>query len=186
MELGTQIEMLWLPLENMASRHPGLTYFLAGCYLESARVCLDRHHTSPKDFALENDGEESTAVVEWEITDDQIRGAYNNDADATRDGAYLFALAALELLSGFVAIRRAETQTGADYYVAPIGQTADDLEGVWRLEVKGVDHSKPKMRSKLKEAMNQTLAGSSNLPAIVAVIGFKEQLIVLQTVEKSL
>lgn len=186
MESGTQKEVLRLPLENMASRHSGLTDSLAACYLESARVCLDRHHTSPKDFTLENDEEESTAFVEWEIADNQMRGAYNNDADATRDGAYLFALAALELLSGFVAIRRAETQTGADYYVAPIGQSTDDFEGVWRLEVKGVDHSKSKMRSKLKEAINQTLAGSSNLPAIAGVVGFKEQLIILKTVEESL
>jgi hypothetical protein len=135
MEPGPETGILKLPLEDMAGRHPGLTYFIAGYYLEAARVCLDRHHTSPTDFSYQNDQEEGITAVQWETTDAQTRGAHNNETDATRDGAYIFALAALEMLSGFVAVRRAETQTGSDYYVAPIGEAVDDLEGWWRLEV---------------------------------------------------
>lgn len=186
MEPGPETGIPKLPLENMAIRHTGLTHFNAGCYLEAARVCLDRHHTPPTDFEYQNDQEEGITAVHWEITDKRTKDAYNNESDATRDGAYIFALAALEMLSGLVAVRRAETQTGADYYVAPIGEIAEDLEGWWRLEVKGTDQSKVKMRSKLREAIDQTLAGDSNLPAIAAVIGFKERLIILKTVEESI
>ena len=186
MESGTETGILKLSLENMSTRHTGLTYFSAGCYLEAARVCLDRHHTSPTDFLFENDQEEGVTVVEWETTDDRTRGAFNNNDEATRDGAYVFALAALEMLSGLVAIRRAENLTGADYYVAPIGKYTEDLEGCWRLEVKGTDQSKARMRSKLKEAIIQLLNGESDLPAIAAVIGFKEKLIILKTVEETI
>jgi hypothetical protein len=41
-----------LLLNDMAERHPGLTSAIAANYLEAARVCLDRHHKSPQQFAL--------------------------------------------------------------------------------------------------------------------------------------
>jgi len=130
--------------------------------------------------------EEGITSVQWETTDERTKGAYNNESEATRDGAYIFALAALEMLSGLVAVRRAETQTGSDYYVAPIGETAEDMEGWWRLEVSGTDLSRAAMRARLKEKIAQTLAGNSNIPAIAAIIGFKERLIILRTVEESI
>jgi hypothetical protein len=186
MDPGPETGILKLPLEDMAARHPGLTYFIAGSYLEAARVCLDRHHTPPTDFSFQNDQEEGITTVQWETSDARTRGALNNESEATRDGAYIFALAALEMLSGFVAVRRAETQTGADYYVAPVGESIEDLEAWWRLEVSGTDQSKATIRSRLKEKIAQTLAGDSNLPAIAAIIGFKERLIILRTVEDSI
>lgn len=33
-----------LPLADMATRHTGLTEEVSSCYLQAARVCLDRHH----------------------------------------------------------------------------------------------------------------------------------------------
>jgi hypothetical protein len=87
----------------MADRHQALTPSLAGSYLEAARVCLDRHHVSPKEFTLENDRFESIARVEWEVTDGRVQAAWANADDATRDGAYAFAIAATELLRGMVA-----------------------------------------------------------------------------------
>src|SRR5262245_39106626 len=106
MEPGPETGIPKLPLENMAARHTGLTHYKAGYYLEAARVCLDRHHTPPTDFEYQNDQEGGLTTVQWEITDKRTRDAYNNESDATRDGAYIFALAALEMLSGLVAVRR--------------------------------------------------------------------------------
>ena len=83
MEPGPETGILKLPLEDMAARHPGLTYFIAGYYLEAARVCLDRHHTSPTDFSFQNDQEEGITTVQWETTGAQTRGAHNNETDAT-------------------------------------------------------------------------------------------------------
>ena len=39
-------------------------------------------------------------------------------------------LAAVELVDGLVAIGRADTGTGAGYYMAPKGTTLEDLEGL--------------------------------------------------------
>jgi hypothetical protein len=174
-----------LPLDNMSERHQALTPSIAGCYLEAARVCLDRHHLSPKEFTLENDQKTSTAKVVWELTDDRIRSAWANKDDATRDGAYALAIAATELLRGMVAVHRAETRTGADYYIAPVGQELEDLENWFRLEVSGTNSDKSEVKRRLRIKLDQAKQGKSNLPALAAIVGFKVQLILLQTVDET-
>ncbi len=169
----------------MADRHQALTSSLAGSYLEAARVCLDRHHVSPKEFTLENDRVESIAKVEWEVTDGRVQAAWANADDATRDGAYAFAIAATELLRGMVAVRRAETRTGADYYIALPGHDLEDLENCFRLEVSGTHLDKSAVKGRLRTKIEQARQGNSNLPALAAVIGFRVQLILLQTVDEA-
>lgn len=175
-----------LPLQDMADRHQALTPSLAESYLEAARVCLDRHHVSPKEFTLENNRVESIARVEWEVTDSRVQAAWANADDATRDGAYAFAIAATELLRGMVAVRRAETRTGADYYIALSGQDLEDLENCFRLEVSGTHSDKSEVKRRLRVKLDQARQGNSNLPALAAVIGFRVQLILLQTVDEAL
>ena len=174
-----------LPLQNMADRHQALTPSLAGSYLEAARVCLDRHHVSPKEFTLENDRVESIAKVEWEVADSRVQAAWANADDATRDGAYAFAIAATELLRDMVAVRRAETRTGADYYIALSNQDLEDLENCFRLEVSGTHSDKSEVKRRLRTKLEQARQGNSNLPALAAVIGFRVQLILLQTVDEA-
>jgi hypothetical protein len=169
----------------MAERHQALTQSVAGSYLEAARVCLDRHHSSPKEFTLEDDRVESVAKIEWEVTDSRIQAAWANADDATRDGAYAFAIAATELLRGMVAVRRAETRTGADYYIALSDQDLEDLENCFRLEVSGTDSDKSEVKRRLRVKLEQARQGNSNLPALAAVIGFRVQLILLQTVDEA-
>jgi len=147
---------------------------------------LDRHHISPKEFIMENDGEESIAQVFWELTDDRTRGAWANKDDAPRDGAYALAIAATELLRGMVAVHRAETRTGADYYIAPANQDLEDLEGCYRLEVSGTNSDKSEVKRRLRVKLEQAKQGKSNLPALAAIVGFKVQLILLYTVDDTL
>jgi hypothetical protein len=72
------------------------------------------------------------------IPDSPILGAWANETDATEAGAYGCVIATVELLRDLFAVRRAETGTGADYYVGPRGAAQDDLENCFRLEVSGV------------------------------------------------
>jgi len=117
----------FLLLDNMAERHVGLTKALAESYLEAARVTLDRHHKPPQEFIARNNSTELKMVVNWKPPDARCRGAWANADDATRDGAYACAIAATELSLGLYTVRRAETLTGADYYVAPVNQIPNDL-----------------------------------------------------------
>jgi hypothetical protein len=173
-----------LPLRNMSERHPGLTPEVAAAYLQAVYVCLDRHHSSPMEFVISEGSIESKATVDWEEVDDRVRGAWANEIDTTEAGAYACSLAATELSKGLVAVRRAETGTGADYYVGPIDHQPDDLESFLRLEVSGTDKgSAERVATVLKQKIQQTKDGNSNLPAIAAVVGFSARLIMIQVVE---
>ncbi len=172
-----------LLIENLDDRHPGLLPSTAANYLDAARVCLDRHHSSPVNFALSNDQQITQTQLNWRPTTDRARNAWANLEDATRDGAYALALAAIEQLRGLVAVRRAQSRTGADYYISPIGQDPDDFEPCYRLEVSGTHLSTPAIQQRLRQKIIQTQIGSCPLPAIAAVVGFREKVIIIQTVE---
>ena len=132
------------------------------------------------DFDLDRNRVRSGTVVVWQSPDARARGAWANETDATEAGAYACALAAVELTDGLVAVRRAETRTGADYYVAPHGASADDLEDCLRLEVSGVDRGPEHVvRQRLNAKLRQAAAGNSNLPALAGVVGFKARMIVV-------
>lgn len=171
-----------LPLDNMAERHNGLTPALAETYLEAVRVCLDRHHEPPQEFALTSPSSEEAAMVEWEPADERCQRAWANKDDATRDGAYACALAATELSLGLFAVRRAETLSGADYYVAPTTRETYDLEDCFRLEVSGTDSDKYEVHRRLRVKVKQAEAGKSNLPALAVVVGFQVKLISMESV----
>ena len=169
-----------LPIHDMAKRHTGLTEAIASAHTEAAGVCLSRHHQSPTALDLDRRGARSTAAVAWPQPSARAVSAWANDTDATEAGACACALAAVELIDGLVAVRRAETKTGADYYIAPRGSSVGDLEDCLRLEVSGVDKGlESAVNRRVGEKLAQAAAGHSNLPAMAGVVGFKVKLIVL-------
>ena len=172
-----------LPIKNLDQRHKGISQPLADSYLEAARVSLDRHHTPPQEFVVNDDSAEDIVLVEWDQTDERSKLAWANDDDATRDGAYACAIAATELTRGLIAVGRAETHTGADYYLAPIGEGLEDLENCIRLEVSGTNSDDSGVRTRLYGKVKQALNGDSDLPAIAAVVGFRARLIMIKKVE---
>ena len=175
-----------LPIHDMEQRHAGLTKAVADSYTEAAKVCLDRHHWPPANFGLEKGNSRLTATLKWQSTDERTRSAWANNNDATEAGAYACVLAAVELLNGLVAVRRAETLTGADYYVAPRDDAPEDLENCLRLEVSGVDRGPENtITNRLRSKLTQAAAGKSNLPALAGVVGFKAGLIVLADLQPS-
>lgn len=174
-----------LPFHNLAERHLGVTPALGEAYTEAACVCLDRHHVSPVDFEVSNNSDKVLARAEWERTDERLRAAWGNEIDATEAAAYACVLAAVELMIGMVAIRRAETKTGADYYIALPSNGMEDLEACYRLEVSGVDRgSASTVQQRLRAKLEQAALGACNLPAIAGVIGFRARLLLLQYLER--
>jgi hypothetical protein len=172
-----------LKLELLHERHTGLTASLAGTFFEAASVCLNRHHDSPINMDIVCNGSCSTQLVDFQKPDARVLNAWANDIDTTESGAYGVSLAAVEVEEQMVAVRRAETLTGADWYVAPIGTEADDLENCFRLEVSGIDiGGRSVVDARLRQKIDQTRRGSSNLPAIASVVGFKERAIAIQKV----
>lgn len=164
----------------------GLTQAIADCFYEAACVCLDRHHSPPQEFDLRVDSFEQKSLVRWKRTDNRSRRAWANENDTTRDGAYACALAATELSLGLCAVSRAETLTGADYYIGHREQSTEDLENCFRLEVSGTDLGTNEVNRRLGQKKKQVLNGNSNLPGITAVVGFRVKLVAMQKVYEAL
>jgi hypothetical protein len=160
-------------IAELPARHPGITTAVASVYAECAAICLSRHHEPPTDLVLDaND----RRVVEcmWASPSDGMRRAHANADDATRDAAYGVAIAAIEVSLGLHALARAETRTGADYYVGAPTNTGLDLEDALRLEVSGVDAGGLEdIRRRLGEKLGQLARAGSDLPGVAAAVGFQ-------------
>jgi hypothetical protein len=157
---------------------------MAEMFFEAASVCLSRHHSRPNQIKIETGSFGSCqAQVDWQPPDTRIRASYANTIDTTEWGAYGVSLAAIELQAGLVAVQRAETLSGADYYVAPIGSDAGDLEDAFRLEVSGTDTGGNTVcRSRLQKKVEQTQNAEHETPAVASVVGFAERLVLVSTV----
>src|SRR5690242_5820381 len=119
-----------LQLSNLEKRHPGVSYGIARSYREAAQVCLARHHKPPKTFNLVHDAVSEAVDATWQPPSKALVAAWNNAIDATESAAYCIALAAVEITNGLHAIFRAETGSGADYYLGPCGAEPSDLENL--------------------------------------------------------
>lgn len=171
-------------LGDLHERHPGITPALCIAYAEAAAICLSNHHTSPTAFEVNKFATSQIRLVLWNEPDDRQKAAWNNADDATRDGAYALSLSVAEAELDLVAISRAETRTGADYYMAPRGTTS--LEEAFRLEVSGLDRGSPQeITKRLQAKITQAQRGRSNLPALAVVVGFRaRQVRVARVTEK--
>lgn len=173
-----------LPLNELDKRHPGLTAAVAITYCEAAAICLQRHHSAPTYISI-NHTKELVATAKWVEPDDSSRRAWANEIDATEAGAYGMALAAVEVADGLVANARAETRTGADYYLGPVGTDFEDLENKYRFEVSGISLAdETKIKARLQRKVAQAIAGRSNLPAIAAIVGFSTKTVLMEDVAR--
>jgi hypothetical protein len=137
------------------------------------------------EFSVQKEDRSVAAMVVWDATDQRTRAAWANEIDTTEQGAYAMVLAAVELMYGLVALRRAETTTGTDYYVGLPGTAAVDFERMYRLEIAGRDRASDRIvYATLLEKVEQARRGKSNLPAMVGVVGFLARLIMLRVVEE--
>jgi hypothetical protein len=180
-----------LSFDDLSARHPGVSSGISNSYAEAVRVCLSRRHQSglgctfEVKFILKDNGRVEAAFAEWKEPDERTKKAWKNADDATRDGAYGLALAAIEITRGLVAVSRAETRTGADYYLGAPGASPEDLEASIRLEVSGMDEGgEPAINRRLRQKLEQAGKGCSNLPATASVVGFRTKQIVSADVKK--
>lgn len=165
-------------------RHPGFTAGVCHNYAEAARVCFDRYHRPPEVIQIERGDVRERFRLCWSTTTQQTRNAWHNHDDTTRDGAYAVCVAAIEASEGLVAVLRAETRTGADYYLDHAPAAPDDFETSFRLEISGVAHgARPAVAQRLREKIQQAREGDSDLPAFAIVVGFKELLVMYAPVE---
>jgi hypothetical protein len=174
-----------LELDLLHERHSGITPSLGGALTEAACVCLDRHHVSPVEIDILCNSEAKTCVADFIKPNRTALSSWANEIDTTEWGAYCVSFAAVEFEERLVVVARAQTLSGADWYVGPIGSDPEDLENCFKLEVSGTDvGNRSTVHSRLKAKIEQAKKGKSKLPAIASVVGFKERLVEIEKVAK--
>ena len=171
-----------IQLGELHASHPGLTEVTAGSFCEAACVCLDKFHKSPAQIKVDIDGETSKHPLVWDAATQQVRNSQANDIDAARDGAYAVSLACAEKRLGLVAIARAEQGSGADWYVAAIGEGYDewgapdlDCPSVRRFEVTGTKQRS--VQAGLNTKLSQLEDGASTIRGLAASVRFKDPIV---------
>lgn len=171
-----------LAIAALHERHPGVSVEVSAFYAAAAAICLHRHHRSPKDVAVAEDGGAvATYETAWDDPSTDQARAYANDEDTTENGAYCVALAAADAHLSLLALRRSQSRSGADYYLIPDGSAiADDYEldleraDLVRLEVSGIDEdTESTLRARLRRKLDQAVRAPSDVPAVAAVVGFR-------------
>ena len=168
-------------LYTLHERHDGFYKPICIAYADAAVLCLERTHMPPVIISLESDEGVSSCGLEWKSPTPSARASWNNLDDAVRDGAYSLALAAVESEYGFVSLMRAETKTGADYYVGPPGT---DVEQAYRLEVSGTQLKHAEVSRRLIAKLDQANRGNSDRPAYACVVGFHVLRIAIQELKR--
>jgi len=173
-----------IALSELHQRHPGLTAPLGGTFEEAASVCFARFHSPPVEITVDFDAREEKRLIDYSVPSMRVCNAHANEIDATEAGAYGVSLAVLENVKGLVAVKRAETLTGADWYVMPQGAESEDLEECIRLEVSGISAGDSKaVKQRLRKKIEQTRRGASNLPAVAVVVGFQVREVAISELE---
>lgn len=181
-----------LGLDSLHQFHYGVTPEVGACYARAAAVCLGRHHQPPSVASVTgHDDTDGRYLVSWTSPSAREQAAFANRDDATRDGAYCLALAALHAHHNMPAISRTATGTGSDYYVGPPGSHINpgdrllDLENALRLEVSGIDlcTRDSELWSRVNQKVDQLQRGHSNLPGLAGVVAFSLCRIVFRRAE---
>jgi len=134
----------------------------------AASVMFERHHRSPAAGTVAHRGALHGASFSWGGVDARAQASHRNSDDATRDGAYAVAFAALRRLGPFVFVHRAERKSGADFVIVREGGGP-----FIKLEVSGIGKGDDAaVARRLREKVEQVTRPGTELPAMAVVVRF--------------
>jgi hypothetical protein len=133
------------------------------------------------EIEIRRDNASCLRELAWDEPPQDALASWKNSHEATEQGACSVGLATVEAELGLVALSRAETRTGADFYIALPGQ---ELEQAHRLEISGTKTGMLRdLHSRLRQKVRQTGRGLSSRPALACVVGFRVRMVALASLE---
>ena len=180
-----------IQLEELHSRHPGLSEAASVMYASAAAVMLVANHSSPCNCAVRSGGEEVAMAVAWRDPTAEDQRVMANQIDRIEAGAYSVALAAAGERLDYVTLGRVAHGLGADWYLIPVGANVAhdpelDLErtDLVRFEVSGIEsETDAEMKRRLSEKLDQLREAGMPGTAWAAVVGFQSPQVWLAELE---
>lgn len=161
-----------LDVERLGDGYPGLKPTGGINLAHACSVCLEeRSHVSGLCQLTIRGGFEAIYTLAWPEVDDQMLRQWDDEQEATEDGAVGMAILVVTKLTEYQIVRRSRKGTGVDYY---LGRKSDSLfQHAARLEVSGVRAgSKSIVDGRVRQKIEQTKRSDGLLPAFIAVVEF--------------
>jgi hypothetical protein len=139
-------------------------------FCSAASVTFQGFHRSPEPGTVAHGATLHGASFAWDVADLRTQATHRNSDDATRDGAYAVAFAALRRLGPYVFIHRALRKSGADFVLAREGA----LDGPFiKLEVSGIGKgTDATVARRLREKDKQVTRTASEEQGLAVVVRF--------------
>ncbi len=146
----------------------------------AASVMFERYHRSPEAGTIAQGGALRSASFGWGTADAKAQATHRNTDDATRDGAYAVAFAALRQLGPFVFVHRAERKSGADFVLVREGT---DGGPYIKLEVSGMGKgTSAAVASRLRDKAKQVMRPGTGETGLAVVIRFQQPHVAVEEV----
>ena len=170
MTSGAQFDLNYLGSGSI----PGVSARRGAAFAEAAGVCLESQGHAPGVEIRARGRIAGSYSVDWPPITDDSRSSWNDDQEATEDGAMGVAILLMKRESKYSAIKRSRKGTGIDYW---LGDDSDvPFQRKARMEVSGIRRGNSReISARVKQKLNQTKASDSdygNLPAYVIVVEF--------------
>jgi hypothetical protein len=139
---------------------------------QAAAVCLlDRGHFSGRCRLAMQGVFETSYTLLWPDIDDRVVRQWNDEQEATEQGAVGVSILLITDLTEFQVVLRSRKGTGFDYW---LGRKGDVLfQSAARLEVSGIRSGSQRiLDGRVRHKMEQTKRSDGSLPAFIAVVEF--------------
>ena len=148
---------------------PGISRAKGNELAEAGAVCLESQGHTPGTCLTVRNGANNSYRLDWPQVTDQARRTWNDDEEATEDGAAGIAVLLASREIGYTVVLRSRKGTGFDYW---LGDDALDFKA--RMEVSGIRNGNDgQVKTRVKQKLRQmNRSDDQELPAYAIVVEF--------------
>lgn len=152
---------------------PGISRAKGNELAEAGAVCLESQGHLRGVYLTVRNGVSNSYRLDWPPVTDQVRRTWNDDQEATEDGAAGIAVLLASREIGYTVVSRSRKGTGFDYLLGEeLGEGVLDSKA--RMEVSGIRNGNDsQVRARVQEKLRQmNRSNALGLPAYAIVVEF--------------